>query len=146
MIDKTNPIKGRNGGTLYPPKKGDKRGRLGGRKKQPRKLKDFIKQMETEDSELILPAEKVEVIEKNGQKYIKFKGFQAGKLFASLLQQSMKGNMRALDILIKMGFGGGYEPVRTDNKNTHTIESDLTNLTDEQLEALKSIHTKNDNT
>ena len=120
MLDKSNPTKGKNGGTIYPQGKGNKLGKLGGRPKQPRKLKDFIKQMETEDSELVLPAEKVEIIEKKGKKFVKFKAFQAGKLFASLLQHSVKGNMKALDILIKLGFAGGYEPIKTENENKNT--------------------------
>jgi len=96
-----------------------------GQPRKPKGLKEFIKAMENEDDEIIMPANQVEFFTKNGEDLVKFKNFKAGKLFASLLQHSMKGNMKALDILIKMGFAGGYEPVKQQIEQTNITAKEL---------------------
>jgi len=121
------PKHGKGKLTMY--EKGET-GNRKGRPKQPLKLKEFIKMMETEDDEIIMSVDQVEFFTKDGEEFVKFKNFKAGKLFASLLQHSMKGNMKALDILIKLGFAGGYEPVKSEVDTKVTEYKFQTNLND----------------
>lgn len=111
---------GRNGGTLTPYQKGVS-GNLDGRPKHPRKLKEFIKELETEDDELIFPEEAIEIIQKDGKTFYKLKNSKGGKMFMTAYNRAIKGDARWADFLVKMGFAGGYEPTKTQNETTTTI-------------------------
>lgn len=111
-----NTIPGKNGGTLTPFPKG-KSGNPEGRTKSPRKLKDFIKELENEDDELVFPEEAIEVIERDGKIFYKIKNSKGSKMFITAYNRAIKGDARWADFLVKMGFAGGYEPTKTENKN-----------------------------
>ena len=87
-----------------------------GRPRHPRKLKEFIKELETEDDELMFPEEAVKVIKKDGKTFYKLKNSKGGKMFMTAYNRAIKGDARWADFLVKMGFAGGYEPAKTDNK------------------------------
>lgn len=116
---KRKGIKGAKGGIIYPIQKGEVRNKTG-QPKQPRKLKDFIKALETEDDVLMFEVEQVEIVEKNGKKYVKIKNAKGGKMFVNALNRAINGDARWADFLVKMGFAGGYEPVKTQNENKNT--------------------------
>jgi hypothetical protein len=101
-----------------------------GRPKSPRKLKEFIKELENEDDELLLPFDAVEVVEKNGQTFYRLKNSKGGKMFITAYNRAIKGDAKWADFLVKMGFAGGYETTKTQteviNKN-YNFDSDLNN-------------------
>lgn len=112
---KRKGIKGGKGGMIYPIQKGEVRNRTG-QPKQPRKLKEFIKELETEDDELMFPEEAVEIVTKDGKTFYKLRNSKGGKMFMTAYNRAIKGDARWADFLVKMGFAGGYEPTKTDNK------------------------------
>jgi len=111
-------IKGGRGGTINVLEKGET-ANPNGRPKVPRKLKDFIKELETEDDDLLFPAQAIEVVEKNGETFYKLKNSKGGKMFITAYNRAIKGDSRWADFLVKMGFAGGYEPTKTQNENTN---------------------------
>lgn len=120
-------IKQPHGGAIFQAEKGQTKN-LNGRPKSPRKLKEFIKELENEDDELLLPFDAVEVVEKNGQQFYRLKNSKGGKMFITAYNRAIKGDAKWADFLVKMGFAGGYEPTKSQaevtNKN-YTFTSDL---------------------
>lgn len=111
-------IKGGKGGTIYPIQKGEVRNKTG-QPRKPRKLKEFIKELENEDDELIFPEEAIEVVVKNGKTFYKLKNSKGSKMFMTAYNRAIKGDSKWADFLVKMGFAGGYEPAKTVNQNTN---------------------------
>ena len=109
-------IKQPHGGAIFQAPKGFT-ANPNGAPKQPRKLKEFIKELENEDDELLLPFDAVELVEKNGQTFYKLKNSKGGKMFITAYNRAIKGDAKWADFLVKMGFAGGYEPTKTDNTN-----------------------------
>jgi len=135
-------IKQPHGGAIFQAEKGQTKN-PNGRPKQPRKLKEFIKELETEDDELLFPEEAIEIIQKNGKTFYRLKNSKGGKMFITAYNRAIKGDARWADFLVKMGFAGGYEPTKTDNTTKIIQTPDLSKLTDQELEVLNKI---NDNT
>lgn len=96
-----------------------------GRPKQPRKLKEFIKELENEDDELIFPEEAIEVIQKDGKTFYKLKNSRGSKMFMTAYNRAIKGDSRWADFLVKMGFAGGYESTKVESTNLN-INQDIT--------------------
>lgn len=120
-------IKQKHGGAINRIEKGTS-GNPKGRPKSPRKLKEFIKELETEDDELLLPFDAIDVVEKNGQQFYRLKNSKGGKMFITAYNRAIKGDAKWADFLVKMGFAGGYEPTKTENKNLNTEYNVTTNL------------------
>lgn len=123
------PIKipARNGGYFLKYKKGES-GNPKGRPKQPRLLKEFIKELEAEDDELMFPEDAIEIMTKDGKTFYKLKNSKGGKMFITAYNRAIKGDARWADFLVKMGFAGGYEPIKTENKNLNKeVEIEITN-------------------
>lgn len=108
-------IKQPHGGAIFQAQKGETKNPYG-RPKQPRKLKEFIKELENEDDELIFPEEAIEIIHKDGKTFYKLRNSKGGKMFMTAYNRAIKGDARWADFLVKMGFAGGYEPTKTENK------------------------------
>jgi hypothetical protein len=108
-------IKQAHGGVIINSLPGES-GNPNGRPKSPRKLKEFIKDLENEDDELLLPFDAVEVVEKNGQTFYKLKNSKGGKMFITAYNRAIKGDAKWADFLVKMGFAGGYEPTKNANQ------------------------------
>ena len=81
--------------------------------KKPKKLKEFIKELENEDDEIIFPAEAIEVIEKDGATFYKLRNSKGSKMFLVAYNKAIKGDAKWADFLVKMGFAGGYEPAKS---------------------------------
>jgi hypothetical protein len=109
-------IKGGRGGTINILEKGETANPKG-RPKVPRKLKDFIKELENEDDELMFPEEAIDVIVKSGKTFYRLKDSKGAKMFITAYNKAIRGDARWADFLVKMGFAGGYEPAKTENKN-----------------------------
>ena len=91
-----------------------------GRPKIPKTIKEFIKELEQVDDDFLLPVEACqEIVEKDGKKFYKVKGTNGQKMVMAQLQKAFKGDQKALDWLTKMGYAGGYEPVKNENTNTN---------------------------
>lgn len=105
-----------HGGSITLQEKGDKPFNPKGRPKQPKKLKEFIKNLETENDEIMFPFEALELVEKKGKKFYKLKGSKGSKMFLTAYNKALKGDVRWAEFLVKMGFAGGFEPTKTDNK------------------------------
>jgi hypothetical protein len=106
-----------HGGAIKIPEKGTS-ANPNGRPKRPRKLKEFIKELENEDDELLLPFDAVEVVEKNGQTFYRLKNSKGGKMFITAYNRAIKGDAKWADFLVKMGFAGGYEPPNKSPEDT----------------------------
>lgn len=115
-------VKGGRGGIIHILEKGET-ANPNGRPKQPRKLKEFIKELETEDDELMFPEEAIEIVQKDGKTFYKLKNSKGGKMFITAYNRAIKGDARWADFLVKMGFAGGYEATKTDNKTTVEIQN-----------------------
>ena len=116
-----------HGGAIFQAEKGQTKNPFG-RPKTPKTIKDFIKKLEYADDEVLLPIEKIEIVEKDGKKFYKLKNSKGAKLFLAIYNQAFEGNTKALDILIRLGFAGGYEPIKTENQTSITeyiVESNL---------------------
>lgn len=96
-----------------------------GRPKQPKKLKEFIKNLENEKDEVLFPEEDVEVIEKKGKKFYKLKGSKGSKMFLTAYKKALAGNVKWAEFLVKMGFAGGFEPVKQQTKLDLVTPQDL---------------------
>lgn len=121
-------VPAKNGGRIFRPKKGQTMN-PNGRPRLPKKLKDFIKELETENDELLFPEEDIQIVEKEGKKFYKLKNSKGSKMFITAYTRAIKGDARWADFLVKMGFAGGYEPVKTENLNkTLNIDDVLSEL------------------
>jgi hypothetical protein len=122
-------IKGKNGGTLINSLPGETMN-PNGRPKSPRKLKEFIKELENENDELVFPEEAIEVVDRKGKTFYKLKNSRGSKMFITAYNRAIKGDAKWADFLVKMGFAGGYEPTKSQveqkNKN-YSFKSDLSN-------------------
>jgi hypothetical protein len=117
-------VPARNGGTLTRPAKGETMN-PNGRPKSPRKLKEFIKELENENDELVFPEEAIEVIERKGQKFYKLKNSKGSKMFITAYNRAIKGDAKWADFLVKMGFAGGYEPTKNENTTVNLTPQDV---------------------
>lgn len=122
-----------HGGALRPPvRKGEVRSDKLGRPKQPRKLKEFIKELENEDDEILFPEEAIEIIEKKGKTFYKLKNSKGSKMFMTAYNKAIRGDAKWADFLVKMGFAGGYEPAKTENKNINLTPQELIKSLDDE--------------
>jgi hypothetical protein len=107
-------------------KKNDPRINKNGRPKVPKTVKEFIKGLEHENDEIKIPVEACEIKTIGGQQYYVLKSSSGHKLAMTAYNKALKGDIRYLDWLTKMGYAGGYEATKQDitNKN-YTFGSDL---------------------
>lgn len=117
-------IKQPHGGYIVQPEKGETNN-PNGRPKVPKKLKEFIKNLETEDDEIMFPVAAMELIERKGQQFYKLKGSKGGKMFITAYNKALKGDVRWAEFLVKMGFAGGFEPVKNETKLDMATPKDL---------------------
>ena len=120
-------VPARNGGTLTRPDKGETMN-PNGRPKVPKTIKEFIKTLENEDDEIQIPVESCELITKGGKQYYKLKSSSGHRMAMTAYNKALKGDIRFLDWLTKMGYAGGYEATKQENKNinlNNTVPSSL---------------------
>jgi len=119
-------IKQPHGGSLKVLQKGET-ANPNGRPKVNKTIKEFIKDLENADEEIRIPVEACELKIINDKEYYVLKSSSGAKLAMTAYNKALKGDIRYLDWLTKMGYAGGYEPIKTDNKNTN-IEDILNEL------------------
>jgi ABC-type nitrate/sulfonate/bicarbonate transport system substrate-binding protein len=109
-------IKGGKGGFIHLLEKGET-ANPNGAPKRPRKLKEFIKELENENDEIVFPAEALEVITRTVEgvekTFYKLKDSKGSKMFLVAYNKAIKGDAKWADFLVKMGFAGGYEPAKS---------------------------------
>lgn len=94
--------------------KGDPNINRKGRPVVPKTIKEFIKSMEMIDDDIMIPVDSCELITKNDQEFYKIKGSNGLKMAMNAYQKALKGDIRFLDWITKMGYGGGYESSKTE--------------------------------
>lgn len=109
--------------------KNDPRINKKGRPKIPKTIKEFVKAMEMIDDDIMIPIESCELVAKGEQQFYRIKGSNGLKMAMNAYQKALKGDIRFLDWLTKMGYAGGYAPIKTENTNVTlptviTIEND----------------------
>jgi hypothetical protein len=140
-------VKQPHGGAIKLAEKGD---RLSpGRPKSPRKLKEFIKELENEDDQINFSFDLVELIPNDKKdkervnelfeevkslcKGIYYKNSKGAKMFLTAYKRALKGDVKWAEFLVKMGFAGGFEPTRVHNgtvdKNGELITPQETKIT-----------------
>ena len=97
--------------------KGDPKINRKGSPDVPKTIKAFIRTLENIDDEIIIPFEACKTIKKDGKKYIKIIGSNGLKMAMNAYNKAMKGDIRFLDWLTKMGYAGGYEATKNENIN-----------------------------
>ncbi len=129
-------VKQPHGGYIKLQEKGDKSSNPKGRPKIPKTIKDFIKTLENEDDSINISFQAIELILINEEdkkkvdelfteikklcKGLTLKGSKGNKMAMNAYSRAMKGDIRFLDWLTKMGYAGGYEPIKTQNDNKNT--------------------------
>jgi hypothetical protein len=117
-------IKAKNGGTINLLEKGET-ANPNGRPKVPKTIKEFIKTLENEDDEVLIPVEACELITKGGKQYYKLKSSSGHRMAMTAYNKALKGDIRFLDWLTKMGYAGGYEATKQENKNINITPLDI---------------------
>jgi hypothetical protein len=142
-------VKQPHGGAIFQAKKGETKN-PNGRPKVPKKLKEFIKELENEDDQIAFPFELVEFIPHDKKdkervnelfeevrslcKGIYYKNSKGAKMFLTAYTRALKGDVRWAEFLVKLGFAGGFEPIKTENKNKNEEVASK-----ETLEAIKNL-------
>ena len=109
-------IKQPHGGALLRLEKGET-SNPNGRPRVPKTIKEFIKELENVETDILIPVEACEKIIKGDKEFYKVKNTSGHKMAMSAYNKAMKGDIRFLDWLTKMGYAGGYEPAKTQNQN-----------------------------
>ena len=88
--------------------KNDPRINRKGRPKVPKTIKEFIQTMEMIDDDIMIPVEACQLTIKDGKEFYKLKGTNGLKMAMNAYNKALKGDIRFLDWITKMGYGGGY--------------------------------------
>jgi hypothetical protein len=103
-----------------------------GRPTIPKTIKDFIKSMEMVDDDILIPVDACEKITKKGVNYYKVAGTNGLKMAMNAYNKALKGDIRFLDWITKMGYAGGYTPTKQEvtGKDGESIKIENTEITD----------------
>ena len=130
-------VPGRNGGTLTQFVKGEVTNK-NGRPRVPKGFKDLLKGMESDETSITVEESAMERFEKDGAVFYKFKLPTSYSLFLAFLKEMKKGNARFWDMGVRMGFAGGYEPIKTENLNVNA-EADAVALAEATNRLAKAV-------
>jgi len=110
-------IKMKHGGAIFRAAKGETKN-PNGRPKVPKTIKEFIKDLENVKDDIVIPADSCSTVLIKGVKYYKIKNTSGHKMAMAAYNKALKGDIRYLDWLTKMGYGGGYEATKVDQTVT----------------------------
>lgn len=108
--------------------KNDPRINRKGRAKVPKTIKEFIKSMEMIDDDIMIPVEACQLIIKDGKEFYRLKGTNGLKMAMNAYNKALKGDIRFLDWITKMGYGGGYVATKQEltGENGNSININIT--------------------
>jgi hypothetical protein len=98
--------------------KNDPRINKKGRPKVNKTFKQFFSELENVEDDIIIPVESCELIIKDGKKFYKVLGTNGLKMAMNAYNRALKGDIKWIDFIVKMGYAGGY-----DAKNSGASES-----------------------
>lgn len=97
---------------LIPFTKNDARINRKGRPKVPKNLKEFIKELEDIENDILIPVQACEFVTIKGVDYYRINSSSGYKLAMAIYNKALKGDLKALDWMTRMGYAGGYEPIK----------------------------------
>ena len=94
--------------------KGDPNINRKGRPVIPKTIKEFLQSMESIDDDILIPVDACVRVTKDDVKYYKVKGSNGLRMALNAYNKALKGDIKFLDWITKMGYAGGYEPIRNE--------------------------------